>query len=65
MEMQQMLVVKANEAIAALWLNQLKTISNIDTNFEMFLKIYDVYKLENPDAKPHTETLPTTVKLNN
>lgn len=28
MEMQQMLVVKANEAIAALWLNQLKTISN-------------------------------------
>jgi len=43
---------------------QLKTISNIDTNFEMFLKIYDVYKLENPDAKPHTETLPTTIKLN-
>jgi chemotaxis protein histidine kinase CheA len=28
MEMQQMLLVKANEAIAALWLNQLKTISN-------------------------------------
>ena len=42
---------------------QLKTISNIDINFEMFLKIYDVYKLENPDAKPHTETLPTTIKL--
>jgi hypothetical protein len=42
---------------------QLKTISNIDTNFEMFLKIYDVYKLENPDAKPYTETLPTTIKL--
>jgi hypothetical protein len=42
---------------------QLKTISNIDTNFEMFLKIYDVYKLENPDAKPHTETLPTIIKL--
>jgi hypothetical protein len=42
---------------------QLKTISDIDNNFEMFLKIYDVYKLENPDAKPHTETLPTTIKL--
>ena len=43
---------------------QLKTISDIDTNFEIFLKIYDIYKLENPDAKPHTESLPTTIKLN-
>jgi hypothetical protein len=43
---------------------QLKTISNIDINFEMFLKIYDIYKLENPNAKPHTESLPTTIKLN-
>lgn len=43
---------------------QLKTISDIDTNFEIFLKIYDIYKLENPNAKPHTETLPTTIKLN-
>jgi len=43
---------------------QLKTISDIDNNFEIFLKIYDIYKLENPDAKPHTELLPTTVKLN-
>jgi len=42
---------------------QLKTISDIDINFNMFLKIYDVYKLENPDAKPYTELLPTTVKL--
>ena len=42
---------------------QLKIIGNIDTNFEIFLKIYDIYKLENPDAKPHTEILPTTIKL--
>ena len=32
-------------------------------SFEMFLKIYDIYKLENPDAKPATETLPTTCKI--
>lgn len=42
---------------------ELKSISDIDHNFEMFLKIYDIYKLENPDAKPATETLPTSVKL--
>jgi hypothetical protein len=42
---------------------QLKTINNIEENFTMFLKIYDIYKLENPDAKPVTETLPTTIKL--
>jgi hypothetical protein len=35
----------------------------MDANFEMFLKIYDVYKLENPDAKPSTETLPISVKI--
>ena len=29
----------------------------------MFLNIYDIYKLENPDAKPFTEKLPTSVKL--
>jgi len=42
---------------------QLKVISDIDRNFEMFTKIQDIYHLENPDAKPVTETLPTTVKL--
>jgi hypothetical protein len=42
---------------------QLKTIGDIDRNFEMFLKIYDIYKLENPDSKPMTELLPTSVKL--
>ena len=42
---------------------QLKTIDNIDNNFEMFLKIYDIYKLENPETKPITELLPTSIKL--
>ena len=42
---------------------QLKSIGNIENNFTMFLKIYDIYKLENPNDKPHTELLPTTIKL--
>ena len=42
---------------------QLKTIGDIDNNFTMFTKIYDIYRLENPDFKPHTETLPTFVKM--
>jgi hypothetical protein len=42
---------------------ELKHTGDIDTNFAMFLKIYDIYTLENGDAKPITETLPTTVKL--
>jgi hypothetical protein len=42
---------------------ELKVIENIDYNFDMFMKIYDVYKMENPNAKPYTEMLPTTVKL--
>jgi hypothetical protein len=42
---------------------QLKSIGDIDRNFEMFLKIYDIYKLENPDAKPATELLPISIKL--
>ena len=29
----------------------------------MLLKIYDIYKLENPDAKPSTETLPISIKI--
>jgi hypothetical protein len=42
---------------------QLKVVSDIDRNFEMFTKIQDIFHLENPDAKPVTETLPTTVKI--
>ena len=42
---------------------ELKHISEIERNFKMFQNIYEIYKLENPDAKPYTELLPTTVKL--
>jgi hypothetical protein len=67
------------EGIAILWLKantrgekkdkvqgkgwELKIIDNIEDNFSMFLKIYDIYKLENPDAKPSTETLPISIKI--
>jgi len=42
---------------------QIKEVDNIDRNFEMFKSIYEIYKLENPNMKPHTEVLPTSVKL--
>lgn len=42
---------------------ELKVINNIEENFLMFLKVYDIYKMENPDAKPYTETLPISIKL--
>ena len=42
---------------------QLKVVSDIDRNFEMFTKIQDIYELENPDAKPVTQTLPVSIKI--
>ena len=42
---------------------QLKIVDNIATNFQMFQKIYDIYKLENPEFKPITELLPTSIKM--
>jgi hypothetical protein len=42
---------------------QLKIIDNIESNFKMFQNIHEIYKLENPDLKPVTELLPTTVKI--
>jgi len=42
---------------------QLKVIGDIDKNFEMFTKVYDIYKLENPDDAPYSQSLPTSVKL--
>ncbi len=38
-------------------------ISDIENNFKMFKNIQEIYKLENPDHKPYTEILPTTVKI--
>jgi hypothetical protein len=42
---------------------ELKIIDDIDKNFDMFLKIYDIFKLENPDSEPAFLTLPTSIKL--
>jgi hypothetical protein len=42
---------------------ELKIISDIENNFRMFKNIQEIYKLENPNHKPSTETLPTSVKL--
>jgi hypothetical protein len=42
---------------------QLKNTGDIDDNFKMFRHVYELYKLENPEAKPSTETLPTVIKL--
>jgi hypothetical protein len=42
---------------------ELKIINDIEEKFSMFLKVYDIYKLENPDSKPYTETLPISIKL--
>jgi hypothetical protein len=67
------------EGVAILWLKastrgekkdkiqgkgwELKVIENINDNFDMFIKVYDIYRLENPDAKPSTETLPISIKI--
>jgi hypothetical protein len=32
-------------------------------NLQSFLKVYDIFKLENPDMKPYSEKLPTSIKL--
>ena len=42
---------------------QLKHYGDIATNFTMFKNIYEIYKLENPDFKPYTEILPTSIKI--
>jgi hypothetical protein len=42
---------------------ELKIVGEIDKNFKIFQNIYEIYKLENPDSKPATELLPTSVKL--
>ena len=42
---------------------QIKEVIEIENSFQMFKKVYDIYKLENPEMKPHSEILPTTIKL--
>ena len=38
-------------------------ISDIEYNFKMFKNIQEIYKMENPNHKPVTETLPTSIKI--
>jgi len=35
----------------------------IDESMTMFTKIYDIYRLENPENKPYSEQLPTSIKI--
>ena len=42
---------------------ELKFVNDIEKNFKMFKNIYEIYTLENPNFKPVTEMLPTTVKI--
>ena len=42
---------------------EFKQIGDIEKNFKMFMNIYEIYKLENPDFKPMTELLPTSIKI--
>jgi hypothetical protein len=42
---------------------ELKMVSDIESNFKMFKNIQEIYKLENPNSKPMTELLPTSVKI--
>ena len=37
--------------------------NSYEDNFQSFLKVYDIFKLENPDMEPYSEKLPTTIKL--
>ena len=38
-------------------------VNDIEKNFNMFKNIQEIYKLENPNFKPLTELLPTSVKI--
>lgn len=42
---------------------ELKPIEDINKSFDMFMKIYDVYNMENKNTKPYIESLPTSIKL--
>jgi hypothetical protein len=42
---------------------ELRSYGNIASSFIMFKNIYEIYKLENPDSKPHTEILPISIKI--
>lgn len=52
---------KGNKIQGAGW--QLKEIEDIDYNFKIFLNVYEIYKMENPDPRPFTEILPISIRL--
>ena len=37
--------------------------NNYQDNLQSFLKVYDIFRLENPEMKPYSEKYPTSVKL--
>ena len=42
---------------------QIKTIDEIDYNFDLFQTIYKLYLLDNPNTEPIYKSYPTTIKL--
>lgn len=42
---------------------QIKVVDEIDKNFDLFMTIYKLYKLENPKIEPRYKSYPTSVKL--
>jgi hypothetical protein len=37
--------------------------NNYQDNLQSFLKVYDIFRLENPEMKPYSEKYPTSIKL--
>jgi len=42
---------------------QIKIIDEIEKNFDIFTKVYDIYRLENPNDKPIILQYPTSIKI--
>lgn len=42
---------------------QIKQVDEIEKNFKLFLNIYELYKIENPEVRPLYKSYPTSIKL--
>jgi len=42
---------------------QIKQVDQIQKNFDLFLNIYQLYKIENPQVEPQYKSYPTSIKL--
>lgn len=42
---------------------QIKVVDEIEKNFDLFLTVYKLYKLDNPNVKPTYKEYPTTLKI--